>query len=222
MQRPARPRILVLAGVNGSGKSSVAGAMLVEAGLDWFNPDSYARLLAERLGIGMEEANGRAWESGRDRLAAAIAGKRNHAFETTLGGDTIAAMLAAATASHDVWMIFCGLASARQHLDRVRARVAAGGHDIPAAKILERWDRSRINLVKLLPSLGRLQVFDNSTEAAPGEDIPDLVLVLEMSAGRLAYPRADDFTALQNTPAWARAIVQAAIELEEPPAIKPR
>ena len=38
-----RPFILVLAGVNGAGKSSVAGALLEEHGLTWFNPDSYAR-----------------------------------------------------------------------------------------------------------------------------------------------------------------------------------
>ena len=210
----ARPRILVLAGVNGSGKSSVAGAMLAEAGLDWFNPDSYARQLVERLGVGIDEANGRAWEYGRSRLAAAITGRHSHAFETTLGGNTLTAMLGAAAESHDVWMIFCGLASAERHVARVKARVAVGGHDIPVGKILERWNTSRANLVKLLPLLGRLQVFDNSTEAAPGADIPDPVLVLEMSEGRLVYPRPGDLAALRQTPAWARSIVQAAIELE--------
>lgn len=214
--RPPRPRILVLAGVNGSGKSSVAGAMLADAGLAWFNPDSYARLLVERLGIGIDEANGRAWEYGRSRLAAAVAGKHSHAFETTLGGNTLTAMLAEAARTHDVWMIFCGLASAEQHIGRVKARVAVGGHDIPAGKILERWNTSRANLVKLLPLLGRLQVFDNSAEAAPGADIADPVLVMEMSAGQLTSPRRDDLAALQQTPVWARAIVQAAIELQPP------
>ncbi|RYF64127.1 MAG: hypothetical protein EOO29_42925, partial [Comamonadaceae bacterium] len=38
-----RPFILVLAGVNGAGKSSVGGGLLQEHGLEWFNPDSYAR-----------------------------------------------------------------------------------------------------------------------------------------------------------------------------------
>ena len=43
MAGAARPCILVLAGVNGAGKSSVGGALLAEHGLAWFNPDSYAR-----------------------------------------------------------------------------------------------------------------------------------------------------------------------------------
>jgi predicted ABC-type ATPase len=32
------PRIYVLAGTNGAGKSSIAGAMLIEEGVEYFNP----------------------------------------------------------------------------------------------------------------------------------------------------------------------------------------
>lgn len=208
----ARPFIFVLAGVNGAGKSSVGGALLAEHGLAWYNPDSYARELVAQLGLDVEDANGRAWEYGRVQLAAALAQRRNHAFETTLGASTIPELLAKASRTHDVVMIFCGLASAEMHLRRVHARVASGGHDIPVAKIRERWISSRMNLIRLLPLLARLQVFDNSAEAAPGEEIPDPVLLLEMIGGRLVFPAADDASALEATPDWARPIVQAAIE----------
>lgn len=40
-----RPFIVVLAGVNSAGKSSVGGAMLIEHDLTWFNPNSFAREL---------------------------------------------------------------------------------------------------------------------------------------------------------------------------------
>lgn len=208
----ARPFIFVLAGVNGAGKSSVGGALLAEHGLAWYNPDSYARELVAQLGLDVEDANGRAWEYGRVQLAAALAQRRNHAFETTLGASTIPELLAKASRTHDVVMIFCGLASAEMHLRRVHARVASGGHDIPVAKVRERWISSRMNLIRLLPLLARLQVFDNSAEAAPGEEIPDPVLLLEMIGGRLVFPAADDAAALEATPDWARPIVQAAIE----------
>lgn len=208
----ARPFIFVLAGVNGAGKSSVGGALLAEHGLAWYNPDSYARELVAQLGLDVEDANGRAWEYGRVQLAAALAQRRNHAFETTLGASTIPELLAKASRTHDVVMIFCGLASAEMHLRRVHARVASGGHDIPVAKIRERWISSRMNLIRLMPLVARLQVFDNSAEAAPGEDIPDPVLLLEMIGGRLVFPAADDASALEATPDWARPIVQAAIE----------
>lgn len=214
MAAAERPFILVLAGVNGAGKSSVGGALLAEHGLSWFNPDTCARELMAQLGLTPEDANARAWNLGRERLEAAIAQRTSYAFETTLGANTIPALLAGAAATHDVVMIFCGLSSPEQHIARVRARVAHGGHDIPEPKIRERWVASRANLIQLMPALARLQVFDNSAEAPPGGEIDDPVLVLEMSGGNIDFPQPDDAAALAATPGWARPIVQAAIELQ--------
>ncbi|MBP6853322.1 MAG: AAA family ATPase [Rhodoferax sp.] len=213
----ARPFILVLAGVNGAGKSSVAGAMLAAHGLTWFNPDTCARELVTQMGLGQEEANGRAWLQGRDRLQAAITQETNFAFETTLGARSIPDLLVRAARTHDVAMVFCGLSSAEQHIARVQLRVAHGGHPIPEQKIRERWIASRANLIRLIPLLARLQVFDNSAQAAPGQDIPDPVLVLEMANGQVLFPGSDDVLALQATPDWARPIVQAAVESRQSP-----
>lgn len=221
MPEPAparRPFIFVLAGVNGAGKSSVGGAMLAEHGLTWFNPDSFARELAQSLGLDANDANGRAWQHGRSQLDAAIAKVTNHAFETTLGAKTIPALLAQAATTHDVLMVFCGLQSPELHIQRVRSRVASGGHFIAESKIRERWVTSRINLIRLMPHLARLQVFDNSAEAAAEMDIPQPLLVLEMIGGRLTFPAPDDLQALDTTPEWARSIVQAAIEQQTDPA----
>lgn len=209
----ARPFILVLAGVNGAGKSSLGGAMVETAGLAWFNPDTYARELIAQLGIARDEANAIAWQHGRELLETAIAQGTNHAFETTLGANTIPSLLAQAARTHDVMTIFVGLASPEQHIGRVRLRVAHGGHPIPEEKIRERWTTSRTNLIALLPHLARLRVFDNSTEASPGGLIPEPLLVLEMKDARVLHPDSRDAAALARTPQWARAIVQAAIEL---------
>jgi predicted ABC-type ATPase len=206
----------VLAGVNGAGKSSVGGALLGESDLTWFNPDTFARELTAHSGMEISAANGVAWEYGRAQLEAAITTGTNYAFETTLGAHTIPDMLLQASTTHDVVMIFCGLTSAELHLKRVRARVRVGGHDIPEQKIRERWVASRTNLIRLLPALAHLQVMDNSVEAVPGEEIPDPVLLLEMVNGVLIAPSPDDARALAATPAWARPIVQAAIELQKP------
>jgi predicted ABC-type ATPase len=211
---PKRPFILVLAGVNGAGKSSVGGSMLRAHGLTWFNPDSFARELMARSGASRDIADGDAWAYGKAQLEAAIAAGSNFAFETTLGGTTIARLLGEAARTHDVFMIFCGLASLQMHLDRVKLRVRAGGHDIPEDKIRERWDSSRQNLIALLPRLAHLQIFDNSAEVAPGEDVPFPLLVLEMKHGRVVHPGRSDVAALQATPAWAKPIVAAAFRCD--------
>lgn len=205
-----RPFILALAGVNGAGKSSVLSALLADEGLDWYNPDRYAAELVRELGMGLAEANGRAWHYGKSLLERAIATRSNHAFETTLGGETMTRLLREASTTHDVLMLYCGLSSPELHIERVAQRVAHQGHPIPEAKIRERWTASRANLVQLLPVLSRLQVFDNSRSVAPGKAIPDPALVLELEGGCLTYP---DVTheALAAVPAWARPIVEAAI-----------
>lgn len=207
-----RPFIIVLAGVNGAGKSSVLSALLLDEGLDWYNPDRYAADLARQLGVSLEEANGRAWQHGRTLLERATASAGNHAFETTLGGNTIARLLREASRTHDVLMLYCGLASPELHIARVAQRVAHKGHPISDHKIRERWNTSRSNLVQLLPVLARLQVFDNSRSVRPGQDIPDPALVLELEVGRVILPDVQSREALAAVPVWAQPILEAAIQ----------
>jgi predicted ABC-type ATPase len=214
-QTTRRPRILVLAGVNGAGKSSVGGTMLGDFGLTWFNPNTFSRELMAKTSLTKEEADADAWIDGKTRLEAAIAGLVNFAFETTLGGNTIPRLLGEAARTHDVFMIYCGLDSAEMHMARVRQRVARGGHDIPVDKIRERWVSARSNLIQLLPRLADLQVFDNSAEAPIGQDVPPLVLVLEFKHGQILYPGQNDVAAVASTPDWAKPIVAAAFRHED-------
>jgi predicted ABC-type ATPase len=208
-----RPVLLVLAGVNGAGKSSIGGnIMLRRAGMAWFNPDTYTRILVQG-GMTADEANARAWQRGVELIDQAVAAGISHAFETTLGGSTMARKIAAAARTHDVLVWFCGLSSPAQHLARVAARVAAGGHDIPEAKIRERWVRAPLNLIDLMPSLSALRVFDNSAEAAPGDLVADPVPVLHMRSGAVEFPLAIDD--LERTPDWAKPIVKAARDLKD-------
>lgn len=208
----ARPVLYVLAGVNGAGKSSVGGHLLQRAGMAWFNPDTFARELAAATGCTMPEANAEAWHEGMRRLDAALAAGHSHAFETTLGGNTVPARIAQAARTHDVLMWFCGLSSAEQHIARVQARVAVGGHDIPEGSIRARWTRARENLIALMPLLAQLQVYDNSLEVARGEAVPDPLLLLEMIDGTLVTPDAGDFAALAATPDWAKPLLEAALD----------
>lgn len=210
---PSRPVLYVLAGVNGAGKSSVGGQLLKAAGLDWFNPDSFARELLGLTGCNQREANAAAWQEGMRRLDAALAGGTHFAFETTLGGRSVPARILAATRSHDVLMWFCGLSSPQRHIARVQARVAAGGHPIPAAKIRERYPAALANLIALMPHLAHLQVYDNNTEAKHGAAIPDPLLAAEVIAGKLTVPA--DLATLAATPRWAKPVVEAGIAAGE-------
>lgn len=207
----ARPVLYVLAGVNGAGKSSVGGYLLERAGLTWFNPDTFARELLASTSCEQGQANAAAWQEGMRRLDQAVAHGTNYAFETTLGGRTVPARLKAASETHDVLVWFCGLSSPALHLARVKARVAVGGHDIPEAKIRERYPAALANLIALMPCLAHLQVYDNSVEVGIGEAVPDPVRVAEMKAGKQVWP--SDLDSLRNTPDWAKPLLEAALSM---------
>ena len=207
-----RPRIVVLGGGYGAGKSSIGGERLRHAGGNWFNPDDYARDLMAAAGNTQSDANMEAWQEGVRRLDRAIRTGRTHAFETTLGGNSIAARLRDAAASHDLFMWYCGLDSPEHHIARVRARVARGGHDIPERKIRERYLSSRANLIALLPYLTRQHVYDNSKDAVIGQPMPNPRLLLQMENGKITS-RTDADT-LRSIPDWAKPIMEAALRMQ--------
>ena len=206
----AAPCIGVLAGVNGAGKSSLAGALLRQAGGEFFNPDEAARrILAVHPGLPAAEANSLAWKLGLQQLQDAVRARRDYWFETTLGGRTITATLAAAAkAGLAVRVWYVGLDSAERCLARVAARVQRGGHAIPPDLVRRRYDSSRLNLIKLLPHLAELVAFDNSAEADPAEGRqPNPVKILHLRNGKILSPKD-----LSATPGWAKPMVAATIK----------
>ena len=209
--RARTPCIYVLAGTNGAGKSSVGGAMFRESEAEYFNPDEAAqRLRAANPGMTLEEANSAAWRQGKRLLERTISERLDFAFETTLGGRTIAGLLARALSEKmEVRVWYVGLATPELHIARVRSRVAAGGHDIPEAKIRERYESSRLNLVDLMAKLTELRVYDNSEEGDPRSGIaPRPRLLLHMDHGKMV-----DSCDLTKTPEWAKPILVTAMKL---------
>ncbi|MEP7156708.1 MAG: zeta toxin family protein [Betaproteobacteria bacterium] len=210
----ARPQIHLLAGVNGAGKSSIGGASIRHAGAHYFNPDEAARRLIEaNPGLPQRDANAAAWEEGRRLLERAIRERLDFAFETTLGANTMTQMLLqAADAGFDIHAWYAGLTSPELHLSRVKARVKIGGHDIPETDIRRRYQSSRMNLIRLLPHLASLRMYDNSMEADPAKGIAPLPrLLLHMERGAIRGP--DDLGA---TPDWVKPVVAAALKFSMP------
>ncbi len=197
--------ISVIAGINGAGKSSVAGASIRRAGGDYFNPDEVARSLmdADRT-LSLTVANARAWKMGFEQLSRAIEEELDYTFETTLGGNSICQLLhEAIDKGREVRIFFCGLASPELHLERVAARVARGGHDIPEAKIRERWTGAVHNMLGLIPRCAAVRVFDNSEPC--DRDGPQPVCLFSLVGNTF------DSLPVESMPEWAKPLASAAI-----------
>lgn len=213
MASTGRSRIYVIAGVNGAGKSSIGGAAFRDLGADYYNPDEAARgMLGRNPALSQADANSAAWHQGVRLLGRAIAERKDFAFETTLGANTIPRMLQEAAAQGiEIFVWYVGLASVQLHIDRVDARVRRGGHAIARDLIEHRFEQSRINLIELMPHLTELRVYDNSVDADPASGkTPKLKLLLHVKRGTILNLRE-----LTYTPDWAKPIVSTALKLHK-------
>jgi len=198
--------ITVLAGVNGAGKSSIGGSALRARGLEWHNPDEFSRLMHEQYpDRPQDEINSRVWYEGLRRLKSAIQDNTHFAFETTLGGSTITnTLLDAIAAGVKVSIWYCGLGSPALHIERVAARVARGGHDIPEMLIRSRYKTSMRNLCRLVSGLYQLAVYDNSQP---------LDRAGKPGVRRLLHFNNDKLLDLdQDMPEWARPVAAVCLE----------
>lgn len=155
------PRLWVFAGPNGAGKSTVV-EQYVGHRLPIINPDNIARNLPSDL-----SAAARIGQAGRAAVrerANLLAERQSFGIETTLTGRSELDLMHAATrAGYHVNLVFIGLRDVQHSIARVGERVRMGGHDVPLADILRRFDRSVNNLGKAAKIANhRVIVLDNS------------------------------------------------------------
>jgi predicted ABC-type ATPase len=157
------PRCIIIAGPNGAGKTTFAREFLPkDAGVTHFvNAD----LLA--AGLSPLNPNLAAFNAGRlflaelDRLAKA---RQDFAFESTLSGLTYIARLKRwKSAGYRIEIVFLRLASVQLAYHRIAVRVRQGGHDVPDADVLRRFDRGWKNFEgSYKPLADSWQIYDNS------------------------------------------------------------
>jgi predicted ABC-type ATPase len=158
----SRPTLTIIAGSNGCGKST-----LTESARDKFqqvpilDPDAMARSLQQATQTGVSDI-----EAGKEVLRRAeklVADKQSFTVETTLSGSTYLKMaLRAQKAGFNVLVVFVGTNSVEINIERVKARVIKGGHDVPEEDQRRRYPRTLANMKRLLPMADLSVIIDNS------------------------------------------------------------
>ena len=170
----------VVAGPPGGGKSSIfpVGNEPVE----FFDADARAA----ELNGGSYQGISRAIRSIVNREFEAfidqhIRDRTSLAFETTLrSAITFEQAARAREAGFLLTMTYVALGSIDQHLERVAARVDAGGHGASEERLRQIHASSLKNLQRALLEFDRVSVYDNSGAA------PELVLIRERGVTRFA------------------------------------
>lgn len=139
-------RFYILAGANGSGKSTIARVLLPAEGIVYVNPDDIARDLnpgnpvAARIEAGREALR---------RIDALIGKGESFAIESTLSGSTYVKVIEwARSLAYTVVIAYIFVDSPEVCIARIAARVRNGGHYIPDDDVRRRYVRSKGNFVK--------------------------------------------------------------------------
>lgn len=165
-QRVERPVLLIVAGPNGSGKSSVyANADLAWGGRSvWIvNPDLLAGRISEAEDKPLADANLAAVQRIETWMEASIAVHKTIGVETVLSTPKYRRLVELAKArGFEVWLIYVLLDSAERSIERIRLRVAKGGHDVPADKVRKRYTGSLDQLPWFLEQADQAWIWNNS------------------------------------------------------------
>lgn len=154
--------LCIIAGCNGAGKTTLARELLPRLGLMRFlNADEIAR------GLSPLDPALSAFRAGRillEEARALLAAGQSFAIETTLSGNTQAALILKARArGYRVVLHYIAIGSAAQAVARVALRAALGGHHVPADEIRRRFTRSRTHLLDdYLPLADEWALWDNN------------------------------------------------------------
>jgi predicted ABC-type ATPase len=161
----AAPRLVIVGGINGCGKTTLARVAGDEVflGQTAINPDELTRDAVKRLPvldglganlIGVERAEKAVWR--------AIAEGENVAIETVLSTDKfIPVVRAAHVRGYHTRLVYIGLRSVELAIERVAQRVKLGGHDVPETKIRSRWPRTHDMLERMLGEVDDVLIFSN-------------------------------------------------------------
>jgi len=162
-RRKRRPRCIVIAGPNGSGKTTFAREYLpkVAGVIPFVNADLIAQGLSPLDPRGAAVAAGRILLREVNRLAAARA---DFAFESTLSGLAYTRQLKAWKAGgYVIEIAYLRLKSPRLALRRIAVRVRQGGHNVPRADVLRRYVRGWDNFQRIYrPLADEWAIYDNS------------------------------------------------------------
>lgn len=194
-----KPVLIVIAGPNGSGKTSVTSKILHHEWLEdseYINPDNVARDVFGDWNN--QDAVLKAANYCNDWRERCLAERKSHIFETVMSAaDKVDYIIRAKQTGFFIRLFFVSTESPTINAKRVAKRVLNGGHDVPIPKIISRYNKSIANCKVVAPIVDQLYVYDNSVEDAEAR------LLFRQSDGALAKRYVD------KLPQWAISILPA-------------
>jgi predicted ABC-type ATPase len=144
-----QPVVIVIGGPNGAGKTTSAHRLLPEE----LHVRAFVNADVIASGLSAFDPEGAAVEAGRimlTRLKELGAQRKDFSFETTLASRTFAPFLRGLRSEgYRVHLYYVRLRSPELSIERIRERVARGGHFVPDETVRRRYTRGHHNFLHL-------------------------------------------------------------------------
>jgi predicted ABC-type ATPase len=160
-------RCYIIAGPNGAGKTTFAKAFLPLEGecVNFINVDLIAQGLSP---LAPDKVRIEAGRLRLHRIEACVARGEPFAFETTLSGKRYVERIRRwQDEGYQIIIYYLRLPSVDMAIDRVKIRVAQGGHDVPEEDIRRRFERGWRNFREIYRNMADAWVVFDTSEHTP-------------------------------------------------------
>lgn len=140
------PKLYILAGANGSGKSTISKVLLPAEGIVCVNPDEIAKELNP---VNPVAAQIQAGKETLKRIKALLGERKSFAIESTLSGlGYLAVLQKAKVFGYETLICYTFVDSPEVCIARIENRVKNGGHFVPPEDVRRRYYRSKRNFLE--------------------------------------------------------------------------